>query len=311
MDRYYDFMLQHYLDAVKEGNIPLVQQALQHNHIMASNQDLDNALIIAALHGQYEMLKFLIEQIPEENRKEYISMGNQLGITPIIAACAFGEVPILNYLLKFIADEDAISLPVTDLGNTCLGIACANGHLKIVKYLLAGGAGLDMVKGSLCPHPLMLAMLNGHEDILIYFYLPSLARSPKLTLYPPESQEEIKRSAEFSTDMVPAVDIDESCPQFHNLNILALAVVLQMNEMFKFLRQLGADLDAQLPETKNSVRRVAENYGFIIPHFSLSNSESHQDETQSLGSDIATSTKKSSKKHLSLIKKLGRILRGN
>uniref|UniRef100_A0A914XWU0 Ankyrin repeat protein n=1 Tax=Panagrolaimus superbus TaxID=310955 RepID=A0A914XWU0_9BILA len=308
MDRYYDIMLQHYLNAVKDNNIQLVQEALQHNHIMASNQDLDNALILASLNGHYEMIKFLIEQIPEENRKEYISMGNQLGITPIIAACANGNIKVLNYLLKFIADDDAISLPVTDLGNTCLGIACANGHLGIVKYLLTGGASLDMVRGSLCPHPLMLAMLNGHEDILIYFYLPSLAKSPKLKYYPLESQEEIKKSAEFSMELVPDVDIDECCPQFHNLNILALAVVLQMNEMFKFLCQLGADLDAELPETRNSVRRVAENYGFHIPHFSLSNAESH-DETQSLGSDIGL--KKPSKKHLSLIKKLGKILRGN
>ena len=101
---------------------------------------------------------------------ESINTGNQLGVTPVMAACASGNVQLLHLLLKH-----GGALSITDLGNTCMGMACAHGHLGIVQYLLNAGDTFQPAEGALCPHPLMLAMLNDHQDILVYFYLPKSA----------------------------------------------------------------------------------------------------------------------------------------
>lgn len=96
-----------------------------------------------------------------------VNEANQLGITPVHAACAQGHLKILHELIKAGADMRS-----TDLGITPMGMACAHGHLEIVKYLIVGGMTLETVPGSLTPSPLMLAAMNGQDKILIYFLLP-------------------------------------------------------------------------------------------------------------------------------------------
>uniref|UniRef100_A0A914QIC5 Ankyrin repeat protein n=1 Tax=Panagrolaimus davidi TaxID=227884 RepID=A0A914QIC5_9BILA len=126
MERFYDTIIKNFLDAAATGNIQHVKEAIKEYkvNIMAINDNHDNALILAALNGHYDMIEYLLSQIPEiEDQKICIESGNQLGITPIIAACASGNYQILLKLLEVYKNENFFELPVTDMGNTCLGIA--------------------------------------------------------------------------------------------------------------------------------------------------------------------------------------------
>lgn len=123
-----------------------------------------------------------------------------------------------------------------------------------------------------------------------YICLFSLSRAGRISYYPQEELQQLKPLE----DLVPEVDINEACPQFHNLNILGLAVVLGKREMFEILVQLEADLDFVLPSGK-SVRQVAENYAFDLAP-SLTNESC----------DSEKSRKR--KKHLPILKKLGNFL---
>uniref|UniRef100_A0AC35F9F3 Ankyrin repeat protein n=1 Tax=Panagrolaimus sp. PS1159 TaxID=55785 RepID=A0AC35F9F3_9BILA len=313
MERFYDTIVKNFLDAAATGNIEHVKEAIKEYkvNIMAINGDHDNALILAALNGHYDMIEYLLSKIPIEDQKECIESGNQLGITPIIAACASGNYQILRRLLKVYENgiQNVIEMPVTDMGNTCLGIACAYGHLTIVKFLVLNGFGLDPVPNSLCPHPLMLAMINGHSDILDYFYLPSLYQIPaKLNLFSHEDQEEIRQSLPPNYEIIPFVDIDQTCPTFHNLNILALAVVLNKREMYEYLIGRGANLNAIIRD-QITVRSIAASFNFDI---STSNDSFYSSSgTQSINSLNAQTTTEKKKSRKSIVSKFGKLFKNN
>uniref|UniRef100_A0AC35GQQ6 Ankyrin repeat protein n=1 Tax=Panagrolaimus sp. PS1159 TaxID=55785 RepID=A0AC35GQQ6_9BILA len=92
MERFYDTIIKNFLDAAANGNIEHVKEAIKEYkvNIMAINGDHDNALILAALNGHYDIIEYLLSKIADKDQKKCIEFGNQLGITPIIAACASG-----------------------------------------------------------------------------------------------------------------------------------------------------------------------------------------------------------------------------
>uniref|UniRef100_A0AC34GW99 Ankyrin repeat protein n=1 Tax=Panagrolaimus sp. ES5 TaxID=591445 RepID=A0AC34GW99_9BILA len=273
MDCYNEKILENFLKAVIGNDLNKVKEALKEDkiNIMATDEDKNNALILASLYGHFEIIQFLVNEIPENDRKEFIKKGNFLGITPVIGACASGNIQILDLLLNFFNDDTDFKFPVTSLGNTCLGMACANGHPDIMFRLIDAGCRFENVPNSLCPHPLMLAMFNEHRYILHFIYLPSLLQSGQKMMTCTEEIYDFLYRVGFGTlcNVIFFVDIDECCPQFHNLNILALVVIFYEYEMFNLLFHWGANLDAKILSGAKSVRDLAQDIGFYIyPNFS-------------------------------------------
>ncbi|WP_420869220.1 ankyrin repeat domain-containing protein [Cupriavidus gilardii] len=105
--------------------------------IQAKNLDFDKtnaagetALMMAALQGQLDMVKLMVEQRQVEI--------NKTGWTPLHYAATNGHLEIVRYLLEESAYVDAES----PNGTTPLMMATRGGHIETVKLLLDEGADL-------------------------------------------------------------------------------------------------------------------------------------------------------------------------
>uniref|UniRef100_A0A7E4VJI3 ANK_REP_REGION domain-containing protein n=1 Tax=Panagrellus redivivus TaxID=6233 RepID=A0A7E4VJI3_PANRE len=254
MDRLYDSQLQSLFEAVIANDIEYVTKCFVEKqlHVDARDGDFNTPLLLAAYFGHIEIALLLLKLGARVNET------NQLGITPVMAACTSGSVQLLHQLVKHGGD-----LRVSDLGNSPLGFACAAGHLEIVQYLVSIGHDFNIEYKSICPSYVMLAAMNGHDMIMMYFFLPSFKHAGRLSLLPADARENVLQVLESADHKVPIIDIDETVPMFFDINLLTLAVVTHNRGMFELLLELGADLNFRL-KSGNTVADVARNYDFNV-----------------------------------------------
>ena len=99
------------------------------------NDHDETPLMLAALRGQIELVKKLVERHADINKT---------GWTPLHYAATGGHVPVIEYLLDHSADIDAES----PNGTTPLMMAAMYGSPEAVKHLIQAGADLNMKNGA-------------------------------------------------------------------------------------------------------------------------------------------------------------------
>ena len=117
-------------------------------------------LLYACEYGNYEMIKYLIEQGADINKESNI--GDE--ITPLFKACKYGDYKMIKYLVEHGADINKEN----SLKQTPIWYACKIGNENIVKYLFECGANIykEDKDGEIA---LIKALANGNNNLLDYF----------------------------------------------------------------------------------------------------------------------------------------------
>ena len=116
-----------FVDAAVRGDLGLVRRLLDTGvPVDARDADGDTALKGAAVAGELEVVRFLIERGADPNNRAGI-----LDSTPLICAAEMGHAGIVEFLLTQGADPTLNDKK----GQTALMIADRNGHTQIVELL--------------------------------------------------------------------------------------------------------------------------------------------------------------------------------
>jgi ankyrin repeat protein len=114
--------------AARERNKPLLEYLLTNKaNILKINRFGDSAVLLAALGGNLEAVKLLVQFKAEINPQ---------GWTPLMYAAFNGHLAVANYLTEAGAKVDA----QTGSGLTALMVAAKYGHFEIVSLLLKSHA---------------------------------------------------------------------------------------------------------------------------------------------------------------------------
>ena len=157
-----DVKKQQFINAAGTGDYKTVENFLTEGlsvDIRAS--DGSTALIYAAYNGHFNIVKILIANGADVNRKSYLTDKNYSGRTALILAAQEGHVDILKILLENNADVNAKN----QNGDTPLMYAAIRGNYEVVKILLANGADVN-AKNNKGRTALMDAKKNSHLDII-------------------------------------------------------------------------------------------------------------------------------------------------
>jgi ankyrin repeat protein len=118
--------------AVKEDAYKVFKYLLQVSDINVNmeNKSTENALMMLAFKGKFELVKYMVEEIGAEPDKD--------GWTPLHYACSRVHLAIASYLIAKGANIDSLSQSNT----TPLMMAVSSGNESLVKLLLDKGANL-------------------------------------------------------------------------------------------------------------------------------------------------------------------------
>lgn len=145
-----------FINAVDKGDVAQVKAQLAAGaDVNARNANGLTALQVAALHGNLDVVRILIDSNADVNAK------TSTGVTAIMAASVSGNEELVKMLLAAKADVNA----KRDDGITALRIASQNGELGVVKILLAAKADVN-AKTSTGVTALMAASQNGHIEVV-------------------------------------------------------------------------------------------------------------------------------------------------
>ncbi|WP_413818305.1 ankyrin repeat domain-containing protein [Thiomonas sp.] len=122
-----------------------------HIHLDQLNPSGENALMIASLQGDLDIVKLMVDKGAEVNKP---------GWTPLSYAATRGHTEIVKYLLEHSAYIDAAA----PNGSTPLMMAAYFGYDGTVKLLLEEGAD-PKLKNAMGFTALTLATKMGHQDI--------------------------------------------------------------------------------------------------------------------------------------------------
>ncbi|KAJ3128377.1 hypothetical protein HK098_004624 [Nowakowskiella sp. JEL0407] len=144
------------------GNREVFRAILFHanEHQLLSN--IQNQLNLSEIHiaiifGNFERLKELLQStMPDEVDVRDISNS-----TPLHHAASVGDIPMIQLLLDFGADINALE----ESGRTPLFITVGEGHFEAVKFLASNGADIYGAELDACKI-IGCAAVNGHAEIL-------------------------------------------------------------------------------------------------------------------------------------------------
>ena len=136
-------------NTVNPQGVPALMQAMQlpspkvadllaawpHTRVEVRNAQDESPLMLAALRGQLELVKKLVERDADVNKT---------GWTPLHYAATGGHVPVIEFLLEHSAYIDAES----PNGTTPLMMAAMYGSPEAVKHLIQAGADLQIKNGA-------------------------------------------------------------------------------------------------------------------------------------------------------------------
>ena len=87
-------------------------------------KELKEQLFVAIEGGNLDLVRDIIDEYPE-----LLEARSQLQWTPVMFACRYGHVEILEYLHKKGAQLEF------ERGYSCLHVACYGGEPEVIKYL--------------------------------------------------------------------------------------------------------------------------------------------------------------------------------
>ena len=128
------------VDAAADGNVALVEQALQNGaHVEVTDVCGQTALRWACWKGHLDVVQYLLT-----SHAANLEATDNNGWSPLHCACNRGQLDVVQELVARGAD-----LFVTDdVGKTPLHYACLWGHLAVVQVLVARGADLFVTAGN-------------------------------------------------------------------------------------------------------------------------------------------------------------------
>lgn len=142
--------------SVEAGNTVNVEALIaQIAEVDARNERNDTPLIIAARHGQGEVVKLLLSRGAE------VDAMNLQGATGLSRAAEAGHDQVVKLLLAAGADVERKNQD----GLTPLALACSQGNLKIAELLLDEGASVK-ARTNDGETPLSLAAASGHSEMV-------------------------------------------------------------------------------------------------------------------------------------------------
>ena len=150
--------------AARDGKLDVVEFLLRYEAniegrgtIKIDGQVIENctALWVAAAKGHFDVVRLLIEQNAEVDRR------TSSNSTPLRAAAFLGHLDIVHCLVENGADVNAR----TNSNSTPLMITCYNGHLDVASYLVEHGASINLQDddGRSCLH---YASKQGHVQLV-------------------------------------------------------------------------------------------------------------------------------------------------
>ncbi|KAH9413730.1 protein fem-1 homolog C [Dermatophagoides pteronyssinus] len=159
-------------NAVYQENLSLLKDLIrpltkiQIQTITSSKFEGTTLLLIAARHGHYHIIKYLIEHcdvdIEQVGKVEFD--GETVHDTPPLwCAAAAGNIDCVKLLIEHGANVNC----TTYTNSTPLRAACFDGHFEIVKYLVENGADIEIANklGHTC---LMISCFKRHYNIASY-----------------------------------------------------------------------------------------------------------------------------------------------
>lgn len=118
---------QSFLDAAKIGDITSLKSYLASGiSINTTNRSLQSALLMAAMHQQYETLQFLIENHAD------IDQQDETCLNPFLYGCLNNDLTLVRIMIKAGADLTRL----TRFGGVGLTPAAEKGYVEIVRELL-------------------------------------------------------------------------------------------------------------------------------------------------------------------------------
>lgn len=130
-----------FLAACRKGKLEKVIEFLQNPYLNADAKDEKNynetPLIYACFNGHIEVVKVLLN-----NDRADINLANKYNCTPLYWACQSGKFDVVKLLLRY-SNLEIDSADNYD-GFTPLMNACSYGHLEIVQLFLASGREIKL-----------------------------------------------------------------------------------------------------------------------------------------------------------------------
>lgn len=131
----------------------------KHKSDFNRQNDIGMTPLHAACSGGHAMI---VKYICDHDRST-VDCKDHRGRTPAYFAAQNGEVDILTFLIIYLANFDIANSE----GKTPLAIACANGHLEVVKLLLSRKCSLSAAD-AMGMLPLHHACAQGRGDVVTY-----------------------------------------------------------------------------------------------------------------------------------------------
>ena len=154
--------------AIQLGHNRIVKCFLKHDHLKleARSYQGETPLMLAAFHGNEELVKCLLEKGADINAEM------RQGYTALTAAVSKGHTSIVKYLLENDANPNVLPAGTA----TPLKCAADDGNCDIISLLLSHGAKIDMGAENDGITPVLAAMSNGQVEAvkLLLEHGPSL-----------------------------------------------------------------------------------------------------------------------------------------
>eukprot|EP00041_Stephanoeca_diplocostata_P031690 m.992744 g.992744 ORF g.992744 m.992744 type:complete len:929 (-) comp24007_c0_seq6:6-2792(-) len=148
--------VQHRLfEAAENGQEHIIQEILEDRNLGPDqyNQDGNALLHFAAANGRENVVECLIQ------RSANVDCASPYLWTPLMQACAYGHIPVVNKLLESNCDVNKKNA----LGANAILCAARGGHTSVVQSLLTRNASIENENEELTP--LMAAASAGHESV--------------------------------------------------------------------------------------------------------------------------------------------------
>ena len=150
------------MTAVSQGNVNEVRKLMKYDDTLIRTLDNDGsrALLLAAVNGHLEIMKYLIEECEVDP-----SARNSHGNNALFEAAFNGHLDICKYLVTECGIDPSIQ---NNYGETVILAAAGSGELDIIKYLVKEHGASVSIQNEDGINALMIAAQRGYLDVVKY-----------------------------------------------------------------------------------------------------------------------------------------------